>query len=715
MTSLPPLLAELAGRFGIATDYQDWSGRRIDVPESTLVAVLAACGVPAATEPERAAALTAHERAHWSRALPPTILARVGAQTSFWVHVTHGQPADVRLQLEDGTSRTGLRQADNFTAPFDVDGRLIGEATFELPDDLPPGYHRVFLRSGAHETSAALIVTPGWLGLPERLGARRSWGLATQLYSVRSRQSWGIGDLTDLTDLAVWSASVHGAGYVLVNPLHAAAPTKPMEPSPYLPTSRRFVNPLYLRVEAIPEFDDLRKRSRVRRLRKEVQHHAASLNSIDRDAAWKAKRAALKLVYRVPRTAGRELAYEAYCDREGVALDDFATWCALAEKYGADWHQWPEPVRHPDADGVAEFVIKYQTAVDFHRWMQWQLDEQLTAAQSQALSAGMALGIVHDLAVGVHPNGADSWALQDALALGVSAGAPPDEFNQLGQDWSQPPWRPDRLEELEYQPFRALIRSVLRHAGGVRIDHIIGLFRLWWIPKGAEPTQGTYVRYDHEAMIGIVALEAHRAAALVVGEDLGTVEPWVRDYLRARGVLGTSILWFELDRDGDGGPLPAERWREYCLSSVTTHDLPPTAGYLAGDHVRLRDSLGLLTRPVEEEFAAAEAERAAWIEELRRVGLLPKHADVQETVLGLHKYLGRTPSRLLGLALSDAVGDRRTQNQPGTTDEYPNWRVPLSGPDGRPVLLEEVFSDPRAIALAEAMRTETAVRPTETC
>jgi 4-alpha-glucanotransferase len=715
MTQLPLLLSELAVRFGIATDYQDWSGRRIDVPESTLVAVLAACGVPAATEPERAAALTAHERAHWLRALPPTILARAGAQTSFWVHVTHGQPADVRLQLEDGTIRTGLRQIDNFTAPFDLEGRLIGEASFLLPDDLPPGYHRVFLRSGADETSAALIVTPGWLGLPERLGARRSWGLATQLYSVRSRQSWGIGDLTDLTDLAVWSASVHGAGYVLVNPLHAAAPAKPMEPSPYLPTSRRFVNPLYLRVEAIPEFSDLRKRSRVRRLRKEVQHHAASLDSIDRDAAWKAKRAALKLVYRVPRTAGRTLAYEAYCDREGIALDDFATWCALAEKFGADWHQWPEPVRHPDGDGVADFVTKYRTAVDFHRWMQWQLDEQLTAAQSQALSAGMSLGIVHDLAVGVHPNGADSWALQDALALGVSAGAPPDEFNQLGQDWSQPPWRPDRLEELEYQPFRALIRSVLRHAGGVRIDHIIGLFRLWWIPQGQAPTQGTYVRYDHEAMIGIVALEAHRAAALVVGEDLGTVEPWVRDYLRARGVLGTSILWFELDRDGDGGPLPAERWREYCLSSVTTHDLPPTAGYLAGDHVHLRDSLGLLTRPVEEEFAAAEAERAAWIKELRRVGLLPKHADVQETVLALHKYLGRTPSRLLGLALSDAVGDRRTQNQPGTTDEYPNWRVPLSGPDGRPVLLEDVFNDPRAVALAEAMRTETAVRPTETC
>jgi 4-alpha-glucanotransferase len=717
MAQLAPSLVELARRFGIATDYDDWSGRRVGVTETTLVAVLAALGVAAGTELQRSAALTAHDRAYWSRPLPATILGRAGTQTSFWVHVTHGHPAEVWLQLEDGTVRTGIRQVDNFAAPFDLDGRSIGEASFVLPGDLPLGYHRVHLRSGDEEASAALIVTPGWLGLPERLGGRRAWGLATQLYSVRSRQSWGVGDLTDLTDLAVWSASAHGAGYVLVNPLHAAAPTKPMEPSPYLPTSRRFVNPLYLRVEAIPEFAYLRKRRRVWRLRDDVQRHAASVDAIDRDTAWAAKRAALALVYRVPRTAGRELAYAAFCTLEGPALDDFATWCALAEEHGGDWHQWPESLQHPGADGVAEFVAEHAKAMDFHRWLQWQLDEQLAAAQSQAVAAGMSLGIMHDLAVGVHPNGADSWALQDVLALGVTAGAPPDEFNQLGQDWSQPPWRPDRLNEQEYQPFRALIRTVLRHAGGVRIDHIIGLFRLWWIPQGEAPTQGTYVRYDHEAMIGIVALEAYRAAALVVGEDLGTVEPWVRDYLRDRGVLGTSILWFELDRDdpsAGGAPLRAERWREYCLSSVTTHDLPPTAGYLADEHVYLRDSLGLLTRPVDEELAAAKTERAAWIAELRRVGLLAKHADVEHTILALYQYLGRTPSRLLGVSLTDAVGDRRTQNQPGTTDEYPNWRVPLSGPDGRPVMLEDVFSDPRAIALAEAMRAETAVTRTET-
>ena len=237
-----------------------------------------------------------------------------------------------------------------------------------------------------------------------------------------------------------------------------------------------------------------------------------------------------------------------------------------------------EELHHPAGAAVAAFAAKHAEAVDFHRWLQWQFDDQLTNAQATALQAGMALGVMHDLAVGVDPNGADAWALQDVLALGVNVGAPPDEFNQLGQDWSQPPWRPDQLIEAGYEPFRAVVNAMLRHAGGVRVDHIIGLFRLWWIPKGAAPTDGTYVRYDHEAMIGILALEAHRAGAVVVGEDLGTVEPWVRDYMRERGLLGTSILWFELDRDGDGGPLRAERWREYCLSSVTTHDLPPDGG-----------------------------------------------------------------------------------------------------------------------------------------
>ena len=271
-------------------------------------------------------------------------------------------------------------------------------------------------------------------------------------------------------------------------------------------------------------------------------------------------------------------------------------------------------------------------------------------------------------------------------------GAPPDPFNQIGQNWSQPPWRPDRLEEQGYAPLRDLIRAVLSHAGGVRVDHIIGLFRLWWIPEDRPPAEGTYVHYDHEAMIGVLALEAQRAGAVVVGEDLGVVEPSARDYLETRGILGTSILWFE--RDFEGRP----------LASVTTHDLPPTAGDLAGDHVRLRDRLGLLERSVEEELATDDAERESWLAELRQRRLLSEDADTEATVLALHRYLTLTPARLLCVALTDAVGDRRTQNQPGTTDEYPNWRVPLSGPDSAPLLLEDVLASPAAARLAAAVR-----------
>jgi 4-alpha-glucanotransferase len=316
----------------------------------------------------------------------------------------------------------------------------------------------------------------------------------------------------------------------------------------------------------------------------------------------------------------------------------------------------------------------------------------------------MSLGVMHDLAVGVHPRGADAWSLGDTYAEGISVGAPPDPYNQNGQDWSQPPWRPDRLAETAYAPFRAMVSTILRHAGGIRVDHVIGLFRLWWIPAGLGPTQGTYVRYDHEAMIGILALEAQRAEALVVGEDLGTVEPWVRDYLSERGILGTSILWFEFDWEGNGRPLPPERWRELCLASVTTHDLPPTAAYLAGDHVRLRDRLGVLTRPLDEELAAAQQERQAWVDQLSESGLLTQGQDEEQLIEALHRYLTLTPSRLQCVALTDAVGDRRAQNQPGTTDEYPNWRVPLTGADGQPLLLEDVFASARAAELAAVFR-----------
>jgi 4-alpha-glucanotransferase len=426
---------------------------------------------------------------------------------------------------------------------------------------------------------------------------------------------------------------------------------------------------------------------------------------VDRDAVWEAKRSALTMLHVVPRSPGRQADYDAFLEREGRGLRDFATWCALAEVHGPVWSRWPSALQDPRSPTVAATAKELANRVDFFCWLQWLVDDQLASVQRRALAAGMSLGVVHDLAVGVHPDGADTWALQDVMARGVTVGAPPDAFNQQGQDWSQPPWRPDRLASTSYAPYRDMLRTVLRHAGGIRIDHVIGLFRLWWVPKGHPPSEGTYVRFDHDALVGILALEAQRAGALVVGEDLGTVEPWVRDYLRERGILGTSILWFEQNWD-EGTALPPEKWRELCLAAVTTHDLPPTAGYLAGEHIRIRSELGLLTRSVEEELRIDAEERSMWLDLLVARGWLPADArdDEQSVVLALHRALAATPSRLLGVALTDAVGDRRAINQPGTDTEYPNWQIPLADGTGAPVLLEDLFSSPWAATLATAVR-----------
>jgi 4-alpha-glucanotransferase len=626
--------------------------------------------------------------------LPRYVVVRQGERRSIDLNVDDGASADVWITLEDGSYHSNLATDPGTDPPREIDGRRRAITRAHLPNDLPLGYHHLHAYTSEQQHDTTLIVTPAWLGMPARLGERKLWGLATQLYSVRSQGSWGVGDLTDLTDLAVWSATEHGAGYVLVNPLHAAEPVTPVEPSPYLPTSRRFGNPIYLRIDRIPEYRGSDQSG-------DFDNHS---DLIDRDAAWTAKRQALLATFRAGRSAGRELAFRAYCRREGQALTDFATWNALVEQHGGDWHGWPVDLRHPRSPHVAQFAAAHVTEIDFHCWLQWLVDEQLAAAQSTARGYGMELGIVHDLAVGVSAIGADSWMGQDELARGITVGAPPDAYAQTGQDWNQPPLRPDRLAELGYAPFRDLIANTLRHAGGLRVDHVIGLFRLWWIPSGAGATEGTYVRYDHDASIGILALEASRADAVVVGEDLGTVEPWVRDYLRERGLLGTSVLWFEFDYDGGGGPLAPERWREYCLASVTTHDLPPTTGYLAGDHIKLRNDLGLLVRTLEEELDSDRAEQGAWLAAMRSRGLLAPDASHDETVVALHRALGFSPARLRCLALTDAVGDRRTQNQPGANVGYPNWRMPLSGPDGAPLLLEDVLTSDRAARLAEVMR-----------
>jgi 4-alpha-glucanotransferase len=529
---------------------------------------------------------------------------------------------------------------------------------------------------------------------PRPLG--RSWEFTVQLYSLRSRRSWGHGDLHDLADLARWSASELGAGFVLINPLHAAEPAPPVSPSPYLPMSRRFISPLYLRVEDIGEYALLPAAQRRRIGELAAPLHAASTGGglIDRDAVWCAKRAALEIIHRQPLAPGRRTAFERFRVHEGQALDDWATWCALAEVHGSDWREWPQPLRSMRSAAVAAERGRLGARVKFHAWLQWLADEQRAAAQAAARAAGMRIGIVADLAVGAHPGGADAWAYAGVLAPGVSVGAPPDEFNQQGQDWAQPPWHPGRLAAAGYQPLAGLMRGAFGHAGGLRADHVMGLFRLWWVPAGMSPDRGTYVRYPHQAMAGVFTGEAVRAGALAIGEDLGTVEDWVRDYLAARGVLGTSKLWFERRRDGV--PRPPAQWRHHCLATVGTHDVPPVAAFVTGEQVTLRAGLGLLAREPAAERAAAGAALQAWQDALAREGLAPAAGRLgpAEFTVALYGYLARTPAALVGVSLADAVGERRPQNLPGTTTQYPNWCVPLGDGDGRPVLLEDLAAHP---------------------
>ncbi|WP_449385450.1 4-alpha-glucanotransferase [Cellulomonas soli] len=698
-------LLRLAAAYGVTPDYWGFDGTRREVSADTLRGVLRALGVDASS-PARVALAIAHvEDMPWRRVLPPIVVVREGRQGHVPVHVTHGDPVEVWLELdpEVGGGRREVAQADVYVEPRTVDGRLVGRATFTLPADLPLGWHEVHAEGPSAHTRSPVVVTPARLELPAALHERRAWGFMAQLYSVRSHASWGIGDLADLADLGWLAGRRCGADFLLINPLHASEPTVPVTPSPYLPTTRRFVSPLYIRVEDVREtaYLSAADRSLVEWSAETVLALDTDPGPIDRDAVWTAKRAALEVVFAAPRSAARQAAFAQFKEDQGAGLDGFALWCALAERY--EGVPWPAEAQDPTSTLVTAARTELADRIEFHRWLQWVADCQLAEAQQAALDGGMALGIMHDLAVGAHPQGADSWALADVLARGATVGAPPDMYNQQGQDWSQPPWHPDALARAAYRPYRDMLRTVLRHAGAIRIDHVIGLFRLWWVPEGHSPAEGAYVRYDHEALVGILALEAHRAGAVVIGEDLGVVEPWVRDYLSERGILGTSVLWFE--HDMTGGPLAPEHYRPLVLATVTTHDLPPSAGYLAGEHVALRERLGLLTEPVETVRAAARVERDRMMALLVERGFLGADPSEREVVEALHRWVMATPSVLLGVSLADAVGERRAQNQPGTDQEYPNWKVPLADGSGQVVLIEDLFDTPRLRSLVSVLRS----------
>ena len=535
--------------------------------------------------------------------------------------------------------RAGRDGEGTAAAPSEVEledgsARACGE---RLPADLPLGYHR--LHAGGR--SRLLVVTPPRCHLP----VARGFGFAVQLYATRSAASWGIGDLTDLAGLAGWAAGL-GAATLLVNPLHAGLPLLPIEPSPYFPTSRLFLDPLYLRpVGGDTDVSDLAAAARL--LNRERR--------IDRDQVALLKMSALE----------REFIDTAHPGEVEAALGarprphDFGLFCALAERHGKDWRDWPRPLARRDPAAIRAAAAELAGRVRFHAWVQLQVDRQLE-------EAGAALPLIRDLAVGFHPGGADAWLWQDLVVPGVTVGAPPDSFNSRGQDWGIPAFDPWRLRAAGYAPFIETLRANLRGGAGLRIDHVMGLQRLWCIPAGGGPADGCYLGYPAGDLLGIVALESVRHRATVIGEDLGTVPAGFRSRLRRRGLLSYVVLLFE-DR-------PPARWPRQALATVTTHDLPTVTGLWDGSDLQARRQRGL---PASASATEELAER------LRRDGGPARDAESSAAVVYAHRRLAGSRCTLLAATLEDVAEVQERPNQPGSAGESPNWSLALPLPRER--------------------------------
>ena len=702
-TRLARPLIRLAKLVGVATSYVGMSHDYHEIEDDVLVAVLKALGIDASNDEAINQSITSIKSERETRVVAPTVLHIVGKESKVAVHGGMFDVPEASITLENGKQFTGkISHEGGEKIAHEIDGSFFFTSYLVLPADLPEGYHTLEVTVGSETETATVISAPEKIELLDDMKNGSLWGWMSQLYSIRSKGSWGVGDFEDLKTMLVEAKKKTGSDFMLINPMHAAEPVPPLTPSPYLPISRRFINFSYIRPESMPEYLTLshEDRAEVDALHEQVESLNDDARLIDRDAMWRVKKHALWVIYKAGRTKARQAEFDRYLAECGDEIESYATWCLCYDKWGApsdDADNWVRKYNR-DSEEVAQLREKFPDTLEFYRWLEWVATDQLHAAQQAARKAGMKIGIVADMAVGVHPAGSDVWWNPERFAKGATVGAPPDMFNQQGQDWSQPPLNPIALEQTGFRVYRDMVHDMFANAGAVRIDHILGLFRLWWIPEGKPATDGTYVHYDSDVMLGILALEASRAGGVVVGEDLGVVPAYVSKSLSEHGILGCAVEWFE---QMDGVFRTPKDWRPYALASVNTHDMPPAAGYLEYGHVKLREQLGLLSGPVEEFQKSATAEHNAMLNMLVEEGYLDKAAlddeaaNENEIVDALYRGLKGSPCKLMAASVVDAVGEKRTQNQPGTNNEYPNWRIPLADGEGNVVPLEKLFDEPR--------------------
>ena len=721
--SLDEGLDRLAAEAGILSGYHDIWGRHHRASNETLRALLAAMGLDARDETAVARTLAARETQAWRRPLPPVAVTRLGQAPRIPL-VVAGDAGDAHLRWslveEQGPVRTGdvrSRDLERIDGRC-VDGRRLCRYMLTVPPPCATGYHRLEVcGEEADRARMRLIVAPPGCHVPAALaGGRRVWGVAVQLYGLRSRRNWGIGDFGDLS-LALETLAGLGADFVGLNPLHALSLATPECASPYSPSTRRFLNPLYLDVEAMADFaecDAPRDHVRTPEFRDRLARLRAS-PLVDYPLVSKLKLEVLTMLYahfrvhHLETETERGRSFRAFQARGGRGLRRFAIFETLAARRREAGIANRAPNWLP-TDALTAPGSEDVGLVELHEYLQWQTSQQLESVAEYATSLGMGVGLYLDLAVGADAGGAEVWSQPDAFAVEASIGAPPDDFSLEGQSWNLAPWRPHELIEAAYEPFVQTLRAAMLGAGALRIDHVVGLMRQFWVPARMTPATGAYVSYPVDDLLGIVALESERNCCLVVGEDLGTVPTEMRTALREHGMLSHRVLYFEKHWHDDGSFMRPVELPVESLVTVSTHDLPTFAGYWTGHDLDVRASLGLISGEVlAEHRGARQTDRARLMQVLAREGLVSEqdaHPGTDPSLdtlsLAVHRYIARSKCRLMSVQMEDVLGLEDQVNLPGTVSEHPNWRRRL------PLDVEDWRADRRLERLAEAISAERA-------
>lgn len=731
-------LAALSRLCGISLEFRDNFGARRRTSRATMRALLTAMGVPCGTAGEIRDSLD-HCRTHLAnRILPPVTVATPEAGRSLLFNVWSPRPeVPDPLELEgELVEETGAKrrwrppsQQLSLTEAMPADEGWRVQLSLPLPADLAEGYYDLTFRvksQGREVTgSTYLAVSPGRAWLPPQLArGERLWGLNLPLYALRSRRDWGIGDFTDLRLATTWAGEL-GAAFVGINPLHAPQAGEKADPSPYSPTSRLFLNFLYVDLEQVPEMQEAPEANSLW-ANSDFQAALARLREAPLVAypeIRRLKRRLLKILFaafvedhglpEAPLTP-RGQDFARFVAESGEALEKFALFRALAEHQGKkDWRHWPQSLQHPDSPAVAAFARDHPREIGFYQYVQWLAAGQRQEVWDEATRTGLPFTLYQDLALGAAPGGMETWSYPGLFARGATIGSPPDAFNLKGQNWGLPPLIPKNLEESGYRLFINTLRANLPPGGIIRLDHVMSLFRLFWIPAGLGPREGAYVRYPAENLLGLLTLESQRRRTLVVGEDLGTVAPSIRRNLARARIFSYRVFYFERKGKGDDNFAAPKDYPRQALACVTTHDLPTLAGYWEGRDLTLRNQLYLYPSPqlAEEDAAARARDRLLLLEALVQQGLLPPNyeppADFcpEELRRAVLAYLGQSRAALVEVRLEDILGLTAQQNLPGTLKQHPNWRQKIFQN------LEDLRHDPEVRRMAATLRQTRGGKP----